>query len=205
MHDHVCWMQSFKPAFPLSSFTFIKKLFSSSSLSVIKVVSSAYLRLLIFLQSAVPCPVLTVAPWFAYNFLRRQVQWSGTPISLRVFHILLYSTQSKAFAQSVKQMFFWNSTAFSMIQQMLAIYSLVSLPLWNLFIWKLSVHLLLKPSLEDFEHNLPSMWNEYDCMVLWTFFGIALLWDCKENGPFPAMWILLSFPNLLTYWVQQFI
>ena len=39
-------MLSFKPAFSLSSFTFIKKLFSSSSLSAIRVVSSAYLSLL---------------------------------------------------------------------------------------------------------------------------------------------------------------
>ena len=45
----IFWMLSFKPAFPLSSFPFIKKLFSSSSLSAIRVVSSAYLRLLIFL------------------------------------------------------------------------------------------------------------------------------------------------------------
>jgi len=43
------WMLSFKPTFSLSSFTFIKRLFSSSSLSAIRVVSSAYLRLLIFL------------------------------------------------------------------------------------------------------------------------------------------------------------
>ena len=43
----VFWMLSFKPAFSLSSFTFIKGLFSSS-LSVVRVVSSAYLRLLIF-------------------------------------------------------------------------------------------------------------------------------------------------------------
>ena len=45
----VFWMLSFKPTFSLSSFTFIKRLFSSSSLSAIKVVSSAHLRLLIFL------------------------------------------------------------------------------------------------------------------------------------------------------------
>ena len=45
----VFWMLSFKPAFSLSSFTFIKRLFSSSSLSAIRVVSSAYLKLLIFL------------------------------------------------------------------------------------------------------------------------------------------------------------
>ena len=44
-------MLSFKPTFSLSSFTFIKRLFSSSSFSVISVVSSAYLRLLIFLPA----------------------------------------------------------------------------------------------------------------------------------------------------------
>ena len=47
----VFWMLSFKPAFSLSSFTFIKRLFSFSSLSAIRVVSSAYLRLLIFLPA----------------------------------------------------------------------------------------------------------------------------------------------------------
>ena len=45
----VFWLLSFKPAFSLFSFTFIKRLFSSSKLSLIRVVSSAYLRLLIFL------------------------------------------------------------------------------------------------------------------------------------------------------------
>ena len=44
-------MLSFKPAFSLSSFTFIKRLFSFFSLSAIRVVSSAYLRLLIFLPT----------------------------------------------------------------------------------------------------------------------------------------------------------
>ena len=47
----VFWMLSFKPTFSLSSFTFIKRLFSSSSLSAIRVVSSAYLRLFIFLPA----------------------------------------------------------------------------------------------------------------------------------------------------------
>ena len=45
----VFWMLNFKPTFSLSSLTFIKRLFSSSSLSAIRVVLSAYLRLLIFL------------------------------------------------------------------------------------------------------------------------------------------------------------
>ena len=36
-------------------------------------------------QSVVPCPVLTVASWPAYRFLKRQVRWSGIPISFRIF------------------------------------------------------------------------------------------------------------------------
>ena len=42
--------------------------------------------------------VLTVAFWSAYRFLRRQVRWCGIPISLRIFHSLLWSTQAKALA-----------------------------------------------------------------------------------------------------------
>ena len=136
----VFWMLSFKPTFSLSSFPFIKKLFSSSSLSTIRVVSSAYLRLFIFLpailipacassspafwmiysacklnkqgdntqpwctpfpiwnQSVVPCSALTVASWPAYRFLKRQVRWSGIPVSFRIFHSFLWTTQSKALA-----------------------------------------------------------------------------------------------------------
>ena len=44
-------MLSFKPAFSLSSFTLNKRLFSFSSFCAIRVVSSAYLRLLIFLPT----------------------------------------------------------------------------------------------------------------------------------------------------------
>ena len=42
-------------------------------------------------QSVVPCPVLTVASWPAYRFLKRQVRWSGIPNSLRIFHSLFSS------------------------------------------------------------------------------------------------------------------
>ena len=129
----VFWMLNFKPAFSLSSFTFIKRFFSSL-LSSIRVVSSAYLRLLIFLpavlipactssslafhmmysacklnkqgdniqpwctpfpiwnQPIVTCPLLTIASWRTYRFLRREVKWSGILISWRIFHSLLWST-----------------------------------------------------------------------------------------------------------------
>ena len=40
------------------------------------------------------------------------------------------------------------------------------------YIWKFSVHIFLKPSLKDFEHNLAGMWNKYNRIVIWTFLGI---------------------------------
>ena len=217
-------MLSFKPTFPLSSFTFIKRLFSSSSLSAIRVVSSAYLRLLIFLpailipacassslafhlmylgfpcgsagkqstchegdlasipglrrspgegksyllqypglensidytvhgftksqtglsdshftsfhsayklnkegdniqpwhipfliwkQSVVPCPVLTVASCPAYRFLRRQIRLSGVPISLRIFQFVVIPTvKGFGIVNKAEVDFFWNPLGF---------------------------------------------------------------------------------------------
>ena len=54
----------------------------------------------------------------------------------------------------------------------------------SLNIWKFTVHLLLKPGLENFEHYFTSMWDECNCVVVWAFFGIAFLWDWNENWPF---------------------
>ena len=67
-----------------------------------------------------------------------------------------------------------------------------------------TVHVSLKPSLENFEHYFTSMWNKYNCAVVWTFFGTALLWDWNENWPSPVLQSLLSLPNLLAYWAQHF-
>ena len=75
---------------------------------------------------------------------------------------------------------------------------------FNLNIWKFLVHVLFKPSLKNFKHYFASMWNEWNCVVVWAFFDIALLWDWNENWHFPVLWSLLSFPNLLVYWVQHF-
>ena len=74
----------------------------------------------------------------------------------------------------------------------------------SLNIWKFSVHELVKPDLENFEHYFTSVWDECNCAVVWAFFGIAFLRDWNENGPFPVLWPLLSFSNLLAYWVQHF-
>ena len=74
----------------------------------------------------------------------------------------------------------------------------------SLNIWKFMVHVLLKPVSDNFEHDFTSMWDECNCAVVWAFFGIAFLWDWNENWPFPVLCPLLSFPNLLAYWVKHF-
>ena len=70
--------------------------------------------------------------------------------------------------------------------------------------WEFMVHVLLKPSLENFEHYFACVWDECNHAVVWAVFGIAFLWDWNENWPFPVLWPLLSFLNLLAYWVQHF-
>ena len=61
----------------------------------------------------------------------------------------------------------------------------------SLNIWKFSVHVLFKPGLENFEHYFASMWDECNCAVVWTFFAIAFLHDCKENWPQETAWCRL--------------
>ena len=63
----------------------------------------------------------------------------------------------------------------------------------SLYIWKFLVHVLLKPGLEKFEYYFTSMWDECNCVVVWTFSGIAFLWDWNKNWPFPVLCPLLSF------------
>ena len=61
----------------------------------------------------------------------------------------------------------------------------------SLNIWKFSVHVLLKPGLENFEHYFASMWDECNFSVVEVFFGIVFLWDWSENWAFPVLWPLL--------------
>ena len=74
----------------------------------------------------------------------------------------------------------------------------------SLNIRKFMVHVSLKPGLETFEHYFTSMWGECNCAVVWAFFGIPFFRNWNENWPFPVLWPLLSFPNLLAYWVHHF-
>ena len=75
----------------------------------------------------------------------------------------------------------------------------------SLNIQKLRVHILLKPGLENFEHQLSSVWDECNCAVVWAFFGIAFLWDWNENWPFPILWHcwVSKFAGLLSAALSQ--
>ena len=102
----------------------------------------------------------SVASWPAYRFLRRQVKWSGTPISLRIFHSLLWSTQLKALGFSVlteaEVVVFLEFPHFLYDPKNVGklIFGFSALPKFSLYLWKILIHVLLKPSLKDFEHNL---------------------------------------------------
>ena len=67
----------------------------------------------------------------------------------------------------------------------------------SLDIWKFLVHIKLKPSMQDFKHDLTSMRDECSCPVVSTIFGITLLGNWDEDWPFPVLWPLLSLPDLL--------
>ena len=93
----VFWMLSFKPTFSLSSFTFFKRLFSCSLLSAIKVMSSAYLRSLIFLPAILIPAYASSSPAFcmmysAYKLNKQgdniQPWWTPFPIGTSLlFHV----------------------------------------------------------------------------------------------------------------------
>jgi len=72
----------------------------------------------------------------------------------------------------------------------------------SLNIWNFTVYILLKPGLENVEHHFARVWDESNCVVLWTFFGIAFLWDWNENWLFPVLWP--RRPQELWGWVFQF-
>ena len=133
--------------------------------------------------------------WPEYRFLRRQLRRSGIPISLGIFQsIVIHTVKGFSVVNEAEDVFlefscfFYNPMDVGNLISGSSAFSKSSLS-----IWKFSVHVLLKPGLENFEHYFASVWDECNCVVVWTFFGIAFLWDWNENWPFPVLWPLLSF------------
>ena len=141
-------------------------------------------------QSIVSCLVLTV------------VSWTCTQVSQEAGKVAWYFQLLKNFPQFVVihkvkgfvdiflefSCFFCDPMGVGNLTSCFSAFSKSSL-----YIWKFSIHVLLKPSLKGLEHYLASMWDECNCVVVWTFFGIALLWDWNENWPFAFLWPLWVF------------
>jgi len=108
-------------------------------------------------QFIVPCPVLTVASFPAYRFLRRQVRWSGIPISLRILQFVViyivevFSIVNEAEADVFLEApcFFYDPECVGNLISGSSAFSKSSLNIWNF-----SVHILLKPYLVHLRQNL---------------------------------------------------
>ena len=156
-------------------------------------------------QSVVPGPVLTVASWPVYRFLKSQVVWyshlfQNFPQFIVIHTVKGFGIVNKAEIDVFRELscFFHDPADVGNLISGSSAFSKTSLN-----IWKFMVHVLLKPGLENFEHYFTSVWDECNRVVVWAFFGIAFLWDWNENWPFPLfLWPLMSFPNLLAYLVQ---
>ena len=149
---------------------------------------------------------LTVASWPAYRFLKRQVRWSGIPISKNFPQfVMIHTIKGFGIVNKAEVDIFLELSCF--FNDSIGVGNLISgsfaFSQSSLNIWKFTVHILLKPGLENFEHYFASVWDECNCVVVCPFFGIAFLWDQNENWPFQVLWPLLSFPNFLAYWVTK--
>ena len=138
-------------------------------------------------QSVVPCPALTVASWPAYRFLRRQVRWSGIPTSWRIFQFVVIHTV-KGFGLVNKADAFLELSCF--LDNPTDVGNLISgssaFSKSNLNIWKFTVHVLLKPGLENFEHYFASVWDECNHAIvcfLWRCLSLGLEWNRSSLSP----------------------
>ena len=121
-------------------------------------------------QFTVPCLVLTVASWPACRFLRRHVRWSVTLISCTVLPFLvIHTVKGFGIVNKVEvdvflkfAWFFYDPTDVGNLISGSSGFSKSSLNIWNF-----TVHVLLKPSLENFEHYFASVWDECNCVVVW--------------------------------------
>ena len=106
------------------------------------------------------CPILTAASCPANRFLRRQVRWSGIPISLRIFQfVVIHTVKGFSIVSETEVDVSWNSLAFfydpTDVGNLISGSSVFSKS--SLSIWKFSGHILLKLRLENFEHYFTSV------------------------------------------------
>ena len=147
-------------------------------------------------QSVVPCPVLTVASWPAYRFLKEagQVVWyshlfQNFPQFVVIHTVKGFGIMNKAKIDVFLELpcFFHDPVDVGNLISGFTAFSKSSLNIWNFMF-----HVLLKLHLENFENYFANMWDECNCVVVWTFFGIAFVWDWNEFPILFTCWPLVS-------------
>ena len=133
------------------------------------------------LCSMLSCVRLFVTPWTVAHHtplsvgFSRQQYWSGLPFPSLV---KCFGTVNKAEIDVfLKLSCFFDDP--EDVGNMISVSSVFSKSRLNT--WKFTVHILLKPGLQNFEHYFDTMWDECNCVVVWAFFGIAFLRDWNEN------------------------
>ena len=130
-------------------------------------------------QLVVQCPVLTVASWPAYRFLKRQVRWSGIPISFRIFQFVVTHTVKGFGIVNKTEIIFLELSCFldDPVDVGNLIYGSSAFSKSSLNIWRFLVHVLLKPGLENFKPFVIYVIDTFSiCHVflyfIWGFFMV---------------------------------
>ena len=117
---------------------------------------------------------------------------------------MIHTVKGFSVADEQREMFFWNSLAFSITHRTLAMWSLKFLFLFEtqLDIWKFLVCIMLKPSMQDFKHDLTSMGQQCNCPMVSTFFGTTLLGNWDEDWSFRVLWPMFwSERYSILFWI----
>jgi len=130
-------------------------------------------------QSIFPCPILMLTSWPVYRFLSRQVRWSDTPSHLfKNFpqFVVIHTVKDFSIVSEAEVDVFLEFSCFYCDSRdagnLISDYSAFSKS--SLTICMFSDHILLKHSLENFEHYFASMWDECNFAGVWAFFDITM-------------------------------
>ena len=153
--------------------------------------------------------------WSAHD--RRQVRRSGIPISKNFPQfVMIHTVKALAVIHTIKGFSVINEAEVDVILEFLCflydpadvgnwIPGLSAFPKYSFYIWKFLVHVLLKPSLKNFEHYLASMWNEQLCgslNILWHCLSLGLEWKLTFCSPV-AIAEFSKFAGVLSATLQQ--
>ena len=140
-------------------------------------------------QSIVPCPILTVASWPAYRFLRRQVRWSVIPISLRIFQfVVIHKVKGFGVINKTEVDVFLELSCFSYDPMDVVIWLLVPLPFlspawtsgssWFIYCWSLVWRIL---SITLLVCEMSAIVQSFEHPLAWPFFGIGMKTDLSQS------------------------